>query len=282
VFAEFQALYPQTSLCAHRHGFEIDVLVPELGVAIEVDGYPWHLGREDADRRKSKTMNAAGYRFIRLRDVKLSSMDDPCVGFDAAINKTHVDALLEKAGASRDTIDSYVALSDYQNQAGFRKAGTVRRRPRQHRSLAFLAPEIARKWDYKENAPLLPTAFSAQSNLKAWFVCPTCNSSYNARIAHRTQAGSGCPYCSGRIVLHELSFAGLHPKALKDWNFEKNEIDPWTIAPGSNVRVHWKCSSCGHEYSTSPSKKVATFKYRGVYSGCLQCYRGRGSKNDRS
>lgn len=131
-------------------------------------------------------MNAAGYRFIRLRDVKLSVMDDPCVGFDATITKTHIDALLEKAGASRDTIDFNVARSDYQNQAGFQKAGTVRRRPRRHRSLAFLAPEIAREWDYRENAPLLPSAFSAQSNLKAF----------------------------------------------KDWNFEKNDIDPWNIAPG--------------------------------------------------
>lgn len=88
-------------------------------------------------------MNATGYRFIRLRDVKLSAMDAPCVGFDATITKTHIDALLQNAGASRDTIDLYVARSNYQNQAGFQKAGTVRRLPRRHRSLAFLAPEIA-------------------------------------------------------------------------------------------------------------------------------------------
>jgi len=33
---------------------------------------------------------------------------------------------------------------------------------------------------------------------------------------------SGCPYCAGKKVTNENSFAVLHPEKANEWNYEKN------------------------------------------------------------
>ncbi len=41
------------------------------------------------------------------------------------------------------------------------------------------------------------------------------------------------------------------PELLMEWDYEKNTIQPSDVSAGSQKKVWWKCSSCGHEWMAS-------------------------------
>ncbi len=59
--------------------------------------------------------------------------------------------------------------------------------------LATTNPELAKEWNYKKNAPLLPTQVFGRSAKKVWWICPR-GHEYKTAISNRKI--SGCPICS--------------------------------------------------------------------------------------
>ena len=59
---------PAPLVNVRRHGFEIDFLWPDAGVAVEVDGYAFHSGRDsfERDRRRDQILLAAGITVLRV------------------------------------------------------------------------------------------------------------------------------------------------------------------------------------------------------------------------
>lgn len=278
VYAELSLIYATVQLGARVDGFEVDIYLPDHHFGVEVDGYPWHTHRVDADRRKSNALSCQGIRLVRLRDTRLPQLDDSTVPFHSEINKAIIVKLLEVIGVNPDRVREYAAENEFQNDTLFWQEAANRSLRDKTKSLAYVYPWIAREWDYETNSPALPTQFEAFSNVEANWVCLTCGKNYRSRISHRTYMGSGCPYCSGVKVTADISFGGLHPDALKHWDWNANreaEIDPYALTPRSNVSCHWKCEH-GHVYRTSPNKKVDGLILWGKYSGCLQCYYERG------
>lgn len=53
--------------------WEVDILIPDLSIAIEYDGY-YHLTRTARDLRKNSDLSRAGYRVIRIREYPLTSL----------------------------------------------------------------------------------------------------------------------------------------------------------------------------------------------------------------
>jgi Probable Zinc-ribbon domain len=63
------------------------------------------------------------------------------------------------------------------------------------------------------------------------------------------------------------SFADLYPAAAQEWHPTKNgDRKPSDVLPGSNAKVWWLCSTCGHEWETQVNSRGR----RG--SGCRQCW----------
>ena len=54
--------------------FLTDILLPEHKLVIEVDGFPWHDGKELRDLEKSNLLINLGYSVIRIRDARLKSI----------------------------------------------------------------------------------------------------------------------------------------------------------------------------------------------------------------
>ena len=56
-------------------------------------------------------------------------------------------------------------------------------------------PDLIDEWDYEKNSTK-PKDVGVSSRIKAWWVCGTCGTHYQAAIYNRTYENSGCPKCS--------------------------------------------------------------------------------------
>ena len=80
------------------------------------------------------------------------------------------------------------------------------RRPTKDNNLLVKFPLISHEWHPDKNLSLKPDEFLPFSAKKVWWLCPK-GHSYDATISNRTSRGSGCPYCAGKRVTNENSFA---------------------------------------------------------------------------
>lgn len=132
--------------------------------------------------------------------------------------------------------------------------------------LATLRPDLMAQWDFEKNT-LKPEEITIASHDKVWWKCDL-GHSWKAVVFSRTKEnGSGCPYCTGRLVLSGFNdLATLKPKLAKQWYQPLNgELTPDKVTLGSNKKVWWQCSE-GHvwqAYIYARTKKNGT--------GCPVC-----------
>lgn len=58
-----------------------------------------------------------------------------------------------------------------------------------------------------------------------------------------------------RYKKEQQSLAITHPDIMKDWDYERNTLDPTLISHQSNMMAWWKCSKCGSVFQ----KKINTY-----------------------
>lgn len=129
-------------------------------------------------------------------------------------------------------------------------------------SLAEKCPELIKEWDYDKNDKG-PEEYSYGSGKKVWWKCPK-NHSYAAYIYHRVN-GTNCPICSNKKLLvdyNDLCFK--YPELISDWNFERNNLNPYDVIYSASQKVWWKCKK-GHEWETSVVSRTK------LKSGCPYC-----------
>lgn len=126
--------------------------------------------------------------------------------------------------------------------------------------LAHLHPAIAAEWDDTRRSA---NAVVAGSNFKARWKCVACGYKWEARVVDRTQAGHGCPACSGRVTIPGLTdIATTHPALaleLDDPTYTSTQL-----SYGSNRSVWWKCEM-GHRWKANAANRVLQT------SGCPTC-----------
>lgn len=114
------------------------------------------------------------------------------------------------------------------------------------RSLADTHPEIAKEangWD--------PSLIAPKSDKKLQWKCDL-GHSFEARVANRTNLGSGCPYCSGNKVLP--GFNDLLTR-FPDIAREADGWDPSTVTPGTGKAHPWICEN-GHRWVVAPNQRT--------------------------
>lgn len=134
-------------------------------------------------------------------------------------------------------------------------------------TLATAFPRIARSWHRALNGDLTPKDVSAFSHKKVWWEC-VAGHQWQATVANRTAAGSGCPYCAGSRPTPETSLLATYPEVAAEWHPTKNNAkSPSDFLPKSGFKAWWRCPR-GHEFP-------ATISHRTNGSGCPHC--GGGS-----
>jgi hypothetical protein len=111
--------------------------------------------------------------------------------------------------------------------------------------LATTHPELAAQahgWD--------PTTITAGSSKKVEWICKL-NHVWNT-TAYSRNAGSGCPYCSGKKALIGINdLATTHPELAA----QAHGWDPTTLKAGSEQKVSWVCGE-SHIWQTSIANRV--------------------------
>ena len=90
-------------------------------------------------------------------------------------------------------------------------------------------------------------------------------------MTHRSQLGTGCPFCSGRKTCRCQSLAARHPELMKQWDWDGNQdIDPYSVGCYSSKKVSWTCTEHG-QWDATPAMRANR------KTGCPECARQRRS-----
>lgn len=135
-----------------------------------------------------------------------------------------------------------------------------------YNNIFYTHPEIEKLWDFNKNS-VDPASITAGSHKKVWWIC-SLGHSWEA-IIKSVANGCRCPICSNRKVLQGFNdFVSQEPELLKEWDYEKNIIDPKNMSIGSNEKVWWVCSkNKNHKWQTT-LKSRTNDKQR---TGCPYC-----------
>ena len=129
--------------------------------------------------------------------------------------------------------------------------------------LSIHYPDVAKQWHPTKNGDLTPDDVSYGSDKKAWWLCEK-GHEWEASIGARCNKGSGCLFCSRKLV-SDLNRLSIHyPDVAKQWHPAKNgDLTPDDFGYASNKRAWWRCAR-GHEWNAKISERT-----RG--RGCARC-----------
>ena len=240
-------------------GYELDIYIPSLKIAIEYDGYYWHKNRMRKDIEKNYKCKKDGIKLYRLREG-LPPLNDSSIDYIVQENQKNLskvlEAVLSEIIGDCISVDMETDAVDIEN---------LRVLTEKENSLFFSNPETTGEWHYEKNGVLKPEHFAPNSHRKVWWKCQI-GHEWQASIANRNK-GRGCPYCSGKKVLPGYNdLQTVNPALANEWNYEKNTgVRPIDVTPNSNKKAWWICSN-GHEWE-------AKINNRNNGNGCPICRR---------
>ena len=116
-------------------------------------------------------------------------------------------------------------------------------------------------WDYDKNK-ISPYDILYGSKKEIWIKCQSVNyhGSYSTD-PKRFLEGCRCPYCNGKLIHPNDSFANFYIEKhgndflKKYWDYDKNVLNPWEIAVTTNKTLWFKCEKHG-SYKIIPSNLI--------------------------
>lgn len=130
--------------------------------------------------------------------------------------------------------------------------------------LATRFPELAQEWDRQKNGTLTPESAIPGSSRRVWWRCKA-GHSWFASISSRAYRNSGCPVCTGKLVLPGFNdLASQNPVLAAQWDAERNgTLTPQQVTLTSNRKAWWICEK-GHSFQ-------AVIASRANGTGCPYC-----------
>ena len=275
ILSELESVFDKVVSREKINNQEIDIFLPDFLLGIEYDGSFYHERKENRDLEKNKLLKQKGITLIRIREKPLKRIDPRDIIINRReIKKEDINQLLRSLIQNKlitedkilKNIKNYFQENQFLNEELYRKYIECFPSPLPGKSLQENNSKLSEEFDLTKNYPLKPSNFNPSSNQKVWWLCPE-NHSYEATIDNRNGNGSGCPYCSGKLVTSKNSLATCSPKVAKNWHPTKNfPLIPDDVVNGSNQKVWWQCSK-GHEWEG----KIANRTRKTAPAGCPYC-----------
>jgi len=140
----------------------------------------------------------------------------------------------------------------------------------------MLAEEMQGQWHEKLDRHLGDIVIKPYSNRKVWWSCDQCPEGLPhvwETYVHSRSQGTGCPFCSGQAVCQHNTLATKAPQVALFWDAKKNHpISSDQVTVFSNMRAHWKCNACLHEWQASVLNKTCG------KTGCPKCAKANSGR----
>ena len=116
-------------------------------------------------------------------------------------------------------------------------------------------PQLLSEINLRKNAKLLfnrkpvhVLELACGTNKKLDWICKICQNEWIATGNSRTTMGAGCPACAGKAVHSDgrNSMAETHPRLAAEYQGDASKI-----LAGTHKKLHWKCSTCDNEWTSS-------------------------------
>ncbi len=248
------------------NGMEIDIFVEDLKIGIEYDGAFFHKNNSSKLREKKKYQICKEncIKLIRVREKGLKSNGYEDLAIESLWDGDHYNNL-------DDVIKQILRFMkielDVDTKKDRIKILNLYKKDLQASSLSEYSDYLIKEWNYDKNKGIDLINFKPGSSIKVWWKCEK-NHEWEASINKRV-CGRGCPYCSNKRVLKGYNdLTTTNKKLLKEWNYEKNTINPTEIVAGSKKKVWWICEK-GHEWE-------ANVLSRAKGSKCPYCKKSTG------
>ena len=124
LFCELKFLFGDEVVWRYKiDRIEVDLYLQKYSLGLELDGFPWHLNKEDKDIAKTKELLNRGIILFRLRDNKLPRIDDTDIFYGSVeddwpiINRLIIHLLRHANFDSSDIVNlnAYVQEGQIQN-----------------------------------------------------------------------------------------------------------------------------------------------------------------------
>lgn len=258
------------------NGVEIDIFVPEENFGIEYDGFQWHKNSLTNDNKKDEICNQKKINLIRIRENGLEKTKKAINILRENRSTTDLENTIRQIYVELKKVSPTINIKEDRNKI-------ISQYVIDKNALSFKSknPDLVKEWNYKKNNPLKPEMVAANCNEKVWWKCYKCGFEWQSVIANRNK-GIGCPECAKKIrqitriknkVNNGNSLSEKYPNLLKEWNYEKNDINPNNITYGYGKKVWWLCEK-GHEWQATVNSRT----YMG--SGCPVCDGKKVVKNE--
>ncbi|MFZ4454922.1 MAG: zinc-ribbon domain-containing protein [Bacteroidales bacterium] len=277
VYSELKHFFNNIRLKKKVNGFECDILISDLKVAIEYDGVYWHKNKINLDKKKNIGLSDSEIKLIRIREIGLQKISEIDIIYD--FNKQSILLAIKEVlrilinlnlieDKITESINEYIKGCNFINEREYRDLLERLPSPIFEESLEFKFPNLLNEWNYIRNKGLAPSDVSSKSALKVWWTCKE-GHEWESSIGNRTQGGNNCPYCAHQIISTENSLSYKRSDLVEEWNTEKNRgVNPEQVFAYTTKKYWWKCAN-GHEWLASPSNRASTGK--GKNTGCPFC-----------
>ena len=265
------SIFPDATNRNKIDGYEFDIIVPSLKLAIEYNGEYYHRKLSDRTERENEKADICvkkGYRFIQiieqqdLKDGILFDTDKIYFRHEGRNDKLH-EALMEICEYILNSLGKTLEGVDIETVKANANEYSVLGRP--ENSFGVNYPHLLEEWDYEKNQGIDPYKISQKSAKKVSWICKKDPShKWDAAIHNRALHQSGCPRCIG--VLEDNSIKSRCPALFKEIHPDKNgHIDIESVTVAADETLNWICPRCKYEWSAAVVSRV----YQ--KSGCRKC-----------
>lgn len=150
------------------------------------------------------------------------------------------------------------------NGSGCRFCGQL---PKPGTDLRSHRPDLAE--EYSASNPLAPDEITAKSGRRVLWNCGKCGEEYTAVVNKRTDRGTGCPVCAGRVLKTGVNdLATLRPELAALWATDENGMTAHEVLAGnSKEKFAWNCSRAPHVHRAALHEMVKNPQRCNVCSG---------------
>lgn len=202
LYSQIKWIFPDTKNRYRINGMETDCYSEKAKLVVELDGYPWHHGKESRDLAKTAALRQCGLAVVRIRDVRLGKINDSDFIIDTASRKVqfafmknlmrYINNLISEPN---EKIYEYLQLKAPPNMDYYReiKESIPQRKPLNNFSVTH--HPLIKYWDYDKNGNVRPENVTYGCKRRMNWICHEHEETWSALVCNVAKGQLGCKKC---------------------------------------------------------------------------------------